>query len=83
MTLLLYFSIDSNIETPNNSLGNFSAKLTFEKPTNNKTNMMSVFFIPNFCTTSTRRSKSRNHQKVNLSARSFARSFRKSVGFSS
>jgi len=44
--------------------------------------MMSVFSIPNFCTTSTRRSKSRNRQKVDFCTRSFTRSFWKSVGFS-
>ena len=38
---------------------------------NNKTNMISNFFIPNFCTTSARRSKSRNQQKVENRARSF------------
>ena len=37
--------------------------------------IINIFFIPNFCITSARRSKSRNHQKVKKSARSFARSF--------
>ena len=58
---------------------NFSANTEDE---NNKTNMMSVFFISNIHTTFARRSKSRNRQKLKKSARSFARRFWKSVGFS-